>query len=136
MGGFARIKSRWQRHFPSLVEKMYEKVAKDILVFHQSSIGRFSRMGRYWDAEVEIDLVAVDEEGGRVFFGEAKWSNKKVGNNIYDELLAKSSQIKLERRGVKKTFALFSKSGFTNDMLRLAKEKGVFLFYQNELLKI
>ena len=33
------------------------------------------RLGRYWDARTEIDLIAVDEAGERAAFVECKWGS-------------------------------------------------------------
>ena len=81
------------------------------------------KCGRHWDKDIEIDLVAAGEND--ILFGECKWSNSKVGLSVLRDLKGKVSQLDsgyIKQR--KKHFALFSKSGFTKDLLPAAgKEK-------------
>ena len=75
----------------------------------------------------EIDLVAMDEEDKTIYFGECKWSNKKVGVDVFDDLVKKSNLVDWNIRKRKDQFILFSKSGFTESMRKLAKEKHILL---------
>jgi len=68
-------------------------------------------------------------------FGEAKWTNRPVGTNIYHELIQKSKMVEWGKKGRREHFALFSRKGFTPDMLKLAKAEGVYCFEKDELLE-
>ncbi|NOZ62441.1 MAG: ATP-binding protein, partial [Calditrichaeota bacterium] len=87
----------------------------------------FEKIGRYWKTNVEIDIVAFDSSKKDFFFAECKWSEKKVGTNILDELIAKSKTIIDENKPKKVFYGLFSKSGFT-DNLKKTNRDDVLLF--------
>jgi hypothetical protein len=53
--------------------------------------------------------------------GECKYSNKKVGVDILKELERKSEKIELNLPI--KNYLLFSKSGFTEDLLEIEKDR-------------
>jgi hypothetical protein len=92
---------------------------KNMLPFKARSIGR------WWNNKEEIDIVAYDDQQSFIF-GECKWKNKKVGlNELYN----------LERKAdnffdiKQKYFALFSKSGFSEELKNLSSQrKDILLF--------
>ena len=98
----------------------------------QKEIFPFSRVGRRWEGNEEIDLIALNENTNQILFGEAKWSNKQVGTNIYEDLKAKAQKVGWGKKGREETFALFSKSGFTPDMKKLAAKERVLLFEKDK----
>lgn len=83
---------------------------------------------------MEIDIVALNEDDKKILFGEVKWSNKPVGTNIYDNLQRKSDQVEWQWGERKKYYCLFSKSGFTDAMMRLAHQDNLFLFHKEMLI--
>ncbi|MEJ5227730.1 DUF234 domain-containing protein, partial [Thermodesulfovibrio sp.] len=88
---------------------------------------KFSQIGKWWTKDSEIDIVALDDETKTVYFGECKWSNKKVGENIYHELVEKSKSILYYGKRQKNKYILFSQNGFTDRVKDLAKKDGVIL---------
>jgi hypothetical protein len=86
-------------------------------------------------SNAEIDLVALNQDEKSILFGEAKWTAKPVGTNIYEELVEKSEQVEWHNKKRRACFALFSKSGFTSAMLELAKKQGVLLFHGETLVE-
>jgi hypothetical protein len=52
----------------------------------------FSNVGRWWDKNEEIDLVAVNPEINSILSGEVKWSNKPVAINIFNALEKKPAK--------------------------------------------
>jgi hypothetical protein len=116
-----------KKELPQYLGEVYERAAMDIL---QNNTERFfipEAIGRWWDKDAEIDLVAVSKATNEILFGEVKWSNKKIGVNIYHELKEKAGKVAWGKKGRKEYFALFSKSGFTPDMLDMAKKEQVIL---------
>ena len=39
----------------------------------------YERIGRYWDKDVEIDILATDDKGKNALLGEVKWTRNPVG---------------------------------------------------------
>jgi hypothetical protein len=134
LGNISLVLKKLDESFELLVAENYERVARDVLRKHPDKIFPFMRVGRWWDRNEEIDIVAVNEDSNEILFGEAKWSNKPVGTNIYWDLKRKASLVEWGKPTRKEHFALFSRSGFTEKMKEVAKEESVFLFVKDKLI--
>ena len=137
-GQTALVLKKIQADFSHFLAAAYEEILPDILkraLQDKQSAFYFPHAGRWWQANQEIDLVAMNPEEKTILFGEAKWTTKPVGINIYEDLAAKSELVEWQRKGRKAYFALFSKSGFTPAMMKLAKERDVFLFHGETFLE-
>lgn len=120
--------------FEYIVARNYEEAAREITRQYQDRIFPFHKIGRWWDRNEEIDIVAFNETTNEIIFGEVKWSNKKVGIDIYEDLKRKSLQVEWGKKSRKEYFCLFSKSGFTTQMKEKAKKERVLLFEKNRFL--
>ena len=118
----------FRNSFESIVAKNYETVAQEILRQYQKDLFVFHRIGRWWDRSDEIDLVAFNEATDEILLGEVKWSKRQVGTDIFESLKAKSQKVEWGGRSRKEYYCLFSRSGFTPDMRKVAKKEGVMLF--------
>ncbi|KKQ05070.1 MAG: hypothetical protein US25_C0030G0003 [Candidatus Moranbacteria bacterium GW2011_GWE1_36_7] len=117
------------------ISSNYEEVSREWVKHNIKT--NFQYVGRWWDKNDEIDLVGIDSETKEIIFGECKWSNKKVGTNIFIELEGKAQKVEWNNGQREENFILFSKSGFTADMIKLAKERGnVVLVDKNKLVKL
>jgi AAA+ ATPase superfamily predicted ATPase len=113
----------------------FEKICQEIVSDCQDRLFNFERIGRWWEKNEEIDLVALNSQNKQILFGEAKWSNKKIGLDIIKDLKRKSKLVEWSSGSRKEYFALFSKSGFTNDMVEYANNnRDIFLFHQDKLI--
>lgn len=99
----------------------------------------FDSLGSWWtareDAMDELDVVATD--GGRaVLIGECKWSVQKVDRRDLEGLQAALRKAYDDLKPVDRPWrALFSKSGFTNDLIELAANPAerILLFSPEDL---
>ena len=99
------------------IEKMWELNVGDTWDFH------FDKVGRWWNNNTEIDIVALDKEGNHIIFGECKYRTGKVGADVLRELEVKSEQVAW-KRGIRKSyFILFSINGFTDELTELSKTR-------------
>ncbi len=87
----------------------------------------FSTIGRWWQKNEEIDLVALDEENETIWFGECKWSINPVGEDIYRNLQRKARIVVWGKESRRERFILFSRSGFTDGMRKLSVQDDVLL---------
>ena len=95
----------------------------------------FSKVGRYWDANTEIDVTAIDPEGRNLVLGECKYWHEPVGANVLRELEKKADAVEWNRSNRHLWFVLFSISGFTDDLLQLSAQRNDILLVddsQNE----
>lgn len=127
--GFIRLE--WGQYLSSV----YEHVAAETVLKHMDRFFPFTKIGRWWSKNEEIDFVAINRELNSILLGEVKWSERLVGTDIYENLKRKAKQVEADRnKGRKEFYCLFSKKGFTDAMIKKAKEEGVILFKQNMLL--
>lgn len=113
--------------FDYYVSRYCEKIIADVLEKLTGTLPfDYERLGRYWDRNVEIDIMAIDEAEKNVLLGEIKWQKKPVGIKILGELREKAEKIKT-LSACRKYFLLISKSGFTEAVQETAGEN-VLLF--------
>ena len=123
-----------------IAQLRFESFAREMLAF-MSKTGivkiTFTKIGRWWGFnpekkssgnQEEIDVVALNEDTKDILFGECKWSNSKIGKEVYYDLKKKASFVQWHNNERHEHFALFSKSGFTEEMKEIAKKEGVMLF--------
>ncbi len=123
---------QFRKSFFRRLSLAYEEVARTMLRASSSALPfPLRRIGRWWRANEEIDVVGTNDELNAVLFAEVKWSNKPLGSDIYRRLVEKSRQVEWGKENRREAYALFSKSGFTAEMKRLASEDRVLLFHQD-----
>ena len=101
------------------------RIGCEILRRYQDRFFPFSRLGKWWDRNNEIDIVGLASGGEDILLAEVKWSSKKIGVNVYSKLREKAELV--SRADMRRRYALISRSGFTAGMKKLAKEDGVVL---------
>ncbi|MEM4098979.1 MAG: ATP-binding protein [Candidatus Micrarchaeaceae archaeon] len=129
----------------SLAQKQFERFGVEFVhAVSNKNIFGFSidSAGRWWGRDPskpkdknmeEIDVVAINESTKDILFAECKWSNAKVGTDLYIELKRKAKLVQWHNDSRKEHYVLFSKSGFTEAMEKVAKEEHVLLFGLKEI---
>jgi len=116
------------------LSQAYEAACREICTrMMEEGQMQFTVIGKWWSRNEEVDLVALDEETKTVYFGECKWSKKRVGVNVYEELVRKSHLVDWHNDDRTNRFMLFSKGGFTDGMLELGKKEDVLLLHGDQL---
>ena len=104
-------------------EKMWELNAAGTWDFH------FSKIGRYWDSNIEIDIAALDPDGKNLILGECKYWTEPVEINVLSSLEEKAKSITWNIQNRHTYYVLFSTNGFTPEMEAYAsKRPDVLLF--------
>lgn len=100
-----------------------------------------SRIGSYWlndlGGDTEIDVAAVDRKHKKVFFGECKYHNKPVDVAVYaalKEKVASSNDLTVSFKDYEMIYGLFSKSGFSERLVEIAKDIPNLLLIQEDHL--
>jgi len=117
-----KIKPQLLKH----ISFCYEDICRD---FVKKNMLEFNcvKVGRQWAKNYEIDIAGVNEKNELTIIGECKWSNKKIGLSLLEELKNTSTDNNLPISHNCK-FIFFSKSGFTKDLLKKAKsDKSIIL---------
>lgn len=98
-------------------EQMWELNADGTWPFY------FSKIGRYWDSQTEIDIAALDPDGDNLILGECKYWHEPVGLNVLRDLEAKASNVDWHKNKRKVWYVLFGASGFTDELIAVASER-------------
>jgi uncharacterized protein len=93
------------------------------------------QIGSWWSRDAEIDVLVVNRSENAALVAECKWSVNLVGTNIFDDLKRKAAVLVRENGFAHLHYALFSRSGFTPALQKLAKEKTVALFTLKDLMQ-
>jgi len=95
------------------------------------------RVGRAWAGEYDIDVMADLVAGARrrTLVGECKWWKSPVGVNVLRDLSRKAAALALPA-GRALELALFSLSGFTDELKAAARQGNVTLISGADLLEV
>jgi hypothetical protein len=116
-----------QERLRSLV---YEQLCDALLVITLTKEQKVVSSGSYWDHKSEFDILAITEQK-EVILGECKYKDRKVCRNELSKLKSKALQSGLPVD----TYALFSKSGFSNELF-MQKEEKLLLFELEDLKQV
>ncbi len=127
-GRTAAVEKRIREHFiDGHVAYVYEDVCRERLWDLEDS-GELGfvpeRVGRWWSGRDEIDVVGLSASEGRAVWGECKFWKDPVGANVLRALEEKAARVPWERDRRTDAFALFSASGFTDELREIAAARG------------
>ncbi len=97
--------------FNQYVGKHFENIVQEILgVLNERELlqFRFTKVGKWWHKEKEIDVVALNEEIKSIIFCECKWQDNVDAPEIIRDLRGKAEFVPVERE--KEYYMVFAKS--------------------------
>lgn len=130
-----QVKKRFLQYSNILEAIAYEQIARKDLFQKESNLFAMDKVGRYWDKDIEIDGIGFNSETKQIVFMEAKWSNTQQDIRALNKLRQKAKLVNWNNGDRKEYFAIYSKSGFSKELLDLNKEKeNLILVEQMNLL--
>jgi hypothetical protein len=117
----------FEKHYERLRSLVYEQLCDTLLIEHFADKKSILRSGSYWNIHSEFDILAVNKDK-KIILGECKYKDRKVCKNELSKLKAKAQESGLKVD----VYALFSKSGFSNELLS-TKDENLLLFDLNDL---
>jgi uncharacterized protein len=120
----------FEKHYERLRSLVYEQLCNDLLLNYYANKEEIQSSGSYWDIYSEFDILVLTKSK-KIILGECKYKDRTVCKNELTKLKQKAaeSSIKVD------VYALFSKSGFSKELLGM-KEDNLLLFDLNDLKKI
>lgn len=94
---------------------------------------RYTKIGRWWNKDTELDIMAVDKDKNNFILGECKFKNSAFDLSELNDTIVK---FKPKKEAAKVYYYLFSKNGFTDNVITAAKEKGIKLITVDELFRV
>lgn len=127
-----KVKAEWHQY----VSVAFEEICRNITAYYCPFVP--IKIGSWWDKNEEIDICAIDPETKEILLGECKWTESKVGVEVYSELVRKSKLVDWNIHNRKEYFMLCSKNGFSNSILELAKEQSnlILVDFSSDLKEI
>ena len=89
------------------------------------------QVGAHWGSSIEIDVLTENIDDSH-WFGECKWWNASVGENILNHLIEKAAKVSDQWKRNRR-YILFSANGFTDGLKQRAEKEGVLLVEANDL---
>ena len=123
-----RFYENFEQHFSRLHSFVFEQLSQELLNTYYGN--QLVVNGNYWDKHSEFDIWATHKDGTTIL-GECKYTNRHICKSEFRKLRNKA-----EISGLKvDIFALFSKSGFSNE-LKNCTAKNLLLFELEDFKKL
>jgi len=110
---------------------VFEEICKQYVLFYEAELPiDLGAVGQWWGTDqkrrrqVQLDLVVLSPDGKQAIFGECKYRNQLLDADILDKLIEDSNAFPGD---VEKHYYLFSKSGFTTEVLKRGKAGNIKL---------
>lgn len=112
-GNFEEFNKRYSQNISGFGQIVFEQLSHELLkkIFTED---RIVNIGRYWDDDISLDLVAKTKSG-KVIVGVCKYTNNKIKKTELTKLKQKCEALNLHVD----TFVLFSKKGFSSELKSL-----------------
>ncbi len=110
-----------KRQFPEYSGRMFERLAEKLI--RTKRLAReisFTKIGRWWHKDKEIDVAALNEDTKEIAFFECKWKDLSRGETlkIIEELKEKAGYVKWNNDERKEYFGVIAKRVEGRDALR------------------
>lgn len=123
----AEALSEWRSSVEPFFSEFASEAFEDVCRQYLMRLGRSgqlpfrpSTLGRWWEKNMEIDIVAADHERRNCLVGECKYRNEKVGLKVFRSLQAKCAHLPVADDAVFH-YWLFSRNGFEDSVAELAQ---------------
>ena len=119
--------NNFEKNYERLRTLVYEQLCDNLLVQYCEDKTPIVSSGTYWNIHSEFDILAITQSK-KIILGECKYKDRKVCKNELTKLKikAKESEINVD------IYALFSKSGFSNELIGM-KSYTLLLFDLSDL---
>jgi len=127
LGEGEQFLENFAQHHERLRSLVYEQLCNDLLLVYYEDKEEILSSGSYWNIYSEFDILAVTKSK-KLILGECKYKDRTVCKNELTKLKQKAAESGLKVD----VYALFSKSGFSKELLSM-KSESLLLFDLNDL---
>jgi AAA+ ATPase superfamily predicted ATPase len=108
--------------------EVFEEVCRQFLIKNREKIFPFTKIGKWWYKDKEIDIVAFNEQSKEILFCECKWKEEVNAKEILQGLKEKVQYVDWNKNERKEYYAIFAKN-----FKKKAEDKNVFHFELNDI---
>ncbi|WP_396613730.1 ATP-binding protein (plasmid) [Haloferax sp. S1W] len=127
-GRTAPVRESIAETLPTHTSFAFEEVCRQA-VHTESFPVACARVGRWWYGGDEIDVVGVNPQTKTLLLGECKWTSSPVGVGLLDDLEALEPEVRWQGSDRDVQYALFSRSGFTDELDETAARRDDLSLY-------
>jgi len=110
--------NNFEEHHERLQSLVFEQLCElMITTYYKEKRTPIVESGSFWDKINEFDLLAITKDK-QVILGECKYSDRKICKKELNKLIHKAAQSNINPD----VYILFSKSGFSNELLQHQKD--------------
>jgi AAA+ ATPase superfamily predicted ATPase len=131
LGNSTIVLEHIKKDFPPYLGGKFEQFV--IELFPHLGLLAYTRIGKWWFKDKEIDIVAINEMTNDVLFCECKWQERKTDVSILEQLMNKAVHVEWNNDIRKNHYAVFSKSGFTVEAEKFADNNNFKLISLQDL---
>lgn len=118
LGNGDEFLENFEQHYERLRSLVYEQLCNDLLLKYYEGNEEIISSGSYWNIYSEFDILCVTKSQ-KIILGECKYKDRTVCKNELTKLKQKAAE-----SGIRvDTYALFSKSGFSKELLSMQSDK-------------
>ena len=130
IGNYDTIIGKIKQDFDALAGRGFEKISKEFLIEltkQNKTQFNFSKIGKWWHKDKEIDLVALNDDTNDILFFECKWKKLKeaAARKILEDLKIKSKSVDWRKDDRREYFGLIARHIENKEKL---KENGYFVY--------
>ena len=128
-GNFSYFLDHLDTYVSEFMGFAFENITRELLLdLNRENRVPFSRIGRWWDRQSEIDLVALNPETRQTLFVECKWTATPVGPGVLNALKQRAQKLHADQA----FYLIASKSGFTH-ALKNRRDPHLYLWDLNDI---
>jgi hypothetical protein len=126
---FKSVVQKIEDELDKYISRTFEKLANRLLIA-EIGVSNITESGSYWDKHIELDLL-IKAKNSTTIAGEVKYKNQKISKNTLNKLQKKCQKANIAVN----YFALFSKSGFSNELLK-NRDQNILLYDINSFKRL
>lgn len=127
-----------KRDFNNYLDTIFEDISAELLrnLSMNGGLPLFTKWGKWWRMDYEIDIVATNEATGDILFCECKWDEKEIDKSIMEKLLEKSEKVEWGGEKRMNHYVVVSRKGFTEEAKRFAEKNKIRTYTLPEIKQL
>jgi len=129
-GNYKKFWDNYNQHKERCVSLSFEQLSNELIELHFKDIQPLIQKGNFWNRFSEFDILCITNNRN-IILGECKSKGRKVCKNELTKLKEKANKSRIRVD----TYALFSLSGFSNELLQ-NRDKNLLLFEGKDFIRL